>query len=605
MDNNTISLKEVYENQSSLTLQTKNKQIQLTLNKNCLPIGSADYSVTNESRWITIPNTTNKKKPDTHFNNRNTCLRIRIKSIMKEESKQTQQLQINKANPIGENKQITFKSVKPLMHLPVKLTSDYFTKSNNEKGSKKYTNSKSKNIMNNNCINRFKHNKSCEDDFERNSSTSYLITDIQTKPLRKINKAFFQTNILNSPNHIINKNKSKQKGSTNTHKTWNNYGNLLSKSTHSTLIGATNDSVLSSVTPIKNDQGSQHLTVASNKSITKIQKTFISNQRELVSPQQKNFERDIIDTNYEINLRKDELLSSSQRLTDRVITESDNERDNANDSFDESLLKNDNNDNNNNDNDFNGIKEDIDIFYTIDYIKAIPSETISLEIQLFLDKICDLQQAYHKEISHGQIVNAKYKEILQRYLDKLIQQNKKNYSLKYHKDKMLFLDSLNLSVTNHELKHKSNTILVNKREISFWENLPLSELSSNANKISYDNSSMQTMKSNKLYELFSDITERNKNKMDVIEKKLSEGTIIKHLRTKSMDENKIHNSIAITEKPSISIIPQCPYEKNAESIKSNNSKIINRLNTQNKKKKRKLKSDKCIRSIKPISQMPK
>ena len=49
--------------------------------------------------------------------------------------------------------------------------------------------------------------------------------------------------------------------------------------------------------------------------------------------------------------------------------------------------------------DFENLKNDFDIFYTNEYLNNIDIEVIELEVQLLIEKIFEIQEAYHLELS--------------------------------------------------------------------------------------------------------------------------------------------------------------------------------------------------------------
>ena len=54
---------------------------------------------------------------------------------------------------------------------------------------------------------------------------------------------------------------------------------------------------------------------------------------------------------------------------------------------------------------FNSAKTDFLIFYTNDYLSSITTDTLSLEVQLMIEKIFDLQNTFHQQFN---ILNDKY-----------------------------------------------------------------------------------------------------------------------------------------------------------------------------------------------------
>ena len=197
-------------------------------------------------------------------------------------------------------------------------------------------------------------------------------------------------------------------------------------------------------------------------------------------------------------------------------------------------------------NNFYKLKEDFLLLYTEEYNKNVKEDLLKLEIDLFVEKIIDLINAFHININEklleNKIIENKYKTKISKYilLRKLyskLQQLKCNQKVKTKND---------LNVNNHNLKYSHFLV---KDEINL-----LKSLFPNLNKYNTD---LKINKNNQLKEIINIILNKNENK-----KLLNENS------NKWLEKNNIYKEITINEDVKI-------------SNKINNNNKMNQINENN------------------------
>ena len=197
-------------------------------------------------------------------------------------------------------------------------------------------------------------------------------------------------------------------------------------------------------------------------------------------------------------------------------------------------------------NNFYKLKEDFLLLYTEEYNKNVKEDLLKLEIDLFVEKIIDLINAFHININEklleNKIIENKYKTKISKYilLRKLyskLQQLKCNQKVKTKND---------LNVNNHNLKYSHFLV---KDEINL-----LKSLFPNLNKYNTD---LKINKNNQLKEIINIILNKKENK-----KLLNENS------NKWLEKNNIYKEITINEDVKI-------------SNKINNNNKMNQINENN------------------------
>ena len=154
---------------------------------------------------------------------------------------------------------------------------------------------------------------------------------------------------------------------------------------------------------------------------------------------------------------------------------------------------------------FNSAKTDFLIFYTNDYLSSITTDTLSLEVQLMIEKIFDLQNTFHQQFNILNDKYNKYKKYYELYSEQYFLILKKYNRLK-EKDKKSEINKMKFSIKNPKTK-KKDIIDLFKKEIQVWKKMI--EQKSNLKK---------TMNKN-FFKIFISIINNNKNKLSILQKK--------------------------------------------------------------------------------------
>lgn len=206
-------------------------------------------------------------------------------------------------------------------------------------------------------------------------------------------------------------------------------------------------------------------------------------------------ESSIIDQQYENEIKNDEII-----LNDEVL--------NPVSSFDEKK--------NNNIVDFESLKSDFDIFYTDEYIKSVSNEMIQLELQLIIEKMFEIQNAYHKEYSIALNNHKLYDSVLREHYNKYYKLKKQFFEYCKRKDK--------LEVKKNK-KEYLNTLSLFKEEMKV-----LMSVIDKSNPINLQKN--KEIDNIKLKQLFLIICQKAKNKLDSNQKELFIKILRKKVETK-------------------------------------------------------------------------
>ena len=113
---------------------------------------------------------------------------------------------------------------------------------------------------------------------------------------------------------------------------------------------------------------------------------------------------------------------------------------------------------------YENAKEDFLLFYTSEYLNTVNNEMISLEVQLMIDKILELQILYQKNFEVVSKNYMNYKNILKVYQNKYFSLNKKRQKIENKKLKRLFKKKLNDNFYTDSNINKN-------REIKLWNKM--------------------------------------------------------------------------------------------------------------------------------------
>ena len=139
---------------------------------------------------------------------------------------------------------------------------------------------------------------------------------------------------------------------------------------------------------------------------------------------------------------------------------------------------NNNNDENLLDSSFENNKSDFCLLYTDNYHKNINNDMLTMEIQLFYEKILELQKSYHNEIKKLYKIYNDEKKLLKLVYDKKILLKKKIINLLNLKEKRNIIDNNNAFFGNNIKKSISNdSSKINKNEILLLNKMfPIKEI---------------------------------------------------------------------------------------------------------------------------------
>ena len=217
--------------------------------------------------------------------------------------------------------------------------------------------------------------------------------------------------------------------------------------------------------------------------------------------------------------------------------------------------------------DFSGLKSDLELLYNPQYIKNIKNDLLTLEIELFAEKMIELISIYHREIKfkikENLITKNIYKENIKKYKSLL----KLNNKLQLIKDNFMSKD-IYLNNNDKIIKQqKTNNLLLNKEEFGLFHILINS-------KIIYSNKINNININKKLKEILYTIINNNKNKK-LIEDNFKINILLQNLIIN--DDNNQQNKKVRTK-----AIPKKQHTKILSKINNlNNFEINNEINIIN------------------------
>ncbi len=233
---------------------------------------------------------------------------------------------------------------------------------------------------------------------------------------------------------------------------------------------------------------------------------------------------------------------------------------------------------------FNSVQNDFLIFYTEEYLKSIDKEMINLETQLLIEKIFDLQKAFHKQFKNLHFIYYKYKNIYNHFTDKFYILSKKFYKLKSKSKKVDFI-KMKSDISNPKIKYDNIPLLFNQ-EIQIWKQMIYKQ------NFSY----IKQSNKNFLITLFISIILSHKNKLSVLQKKyfndfiekyrskkFNKSALLKEGKIKSERINNLSQILLSPKEKSISYF--VPHTPSKNIIKKNlfQENIINNSNKQIKR----------------------
>ena len=241
----------------------------------------------------------------------------------------------------------------------------------------------------------------------------------------------------------------------------------------------------------------------------KFKKNKIKNSKHPLTTQREKISKDSFNIKYKsqyqlifdnnINRNKNENIKTLNSLENNILEKYNKEENCVN-------YLQDIDDNNDIDlDDFSGLKSDLELLYSKEYIKNIKNDLLNLEIELFAEKMIELISIYHREIEfkikENIITKNVYKENIKKYTSFLKLNNKLQLIKNKYDSKNIYLNNNNKIVK----QQKTNNLLLKKDEFNLFDIL-INSKNSKINKLNKLNIRK------KLKEILNIILNNNKNK---------------------------------------------------------------------------------------------
>ena len=305
---------------------------------------------------------------------------------------------------------------------------------------------------------RLRHNKSCEDGININNEESNTNLLYNSMICNKQEKNNLETNTFQSKNQkkTIEKKNFSSANLTNCKNTTSGKYKILA----STLKDKKN------ISPIIQKNTSKQNSNNNVKLIKKLEDNF------------KLIEDAIIDKNFEKDIDQDDIILRSKLIEESTTLDIKNDENRIDDSSFESFNSNEICDKSNKEDldylansSFENLRTDFDIFYTDEYISGINNKMIKMELQLFLEKILEIQNVYHLKLNDYIKQYISSKQILQNIISKFQNLNKKKFKLISKYESSQVSNNLNTFIFSYKIKSDNDIININKYEFNLWNNL--------------------------------------------------------------------------------------------------------------------------------------
>ena len=307
---------------------------------------------------------------------------------------------------------------------------------------------------------RLRHNKSCEDGININNEESNTNLLYNSMICNKQEKDNFDANIIENKNcnskKTIEKKNFSSANLTNCKNTTSGKYKILA----STLKDKKN------ISPIIQKNTSKQNLNNNVKLIKKLEDNF------------KLIEDAIIDKNFEKDIDQDDIILRSKLIEESTTLDIKNDENRIEDSSVESFSSNEIYDQSNKEeidnlanSSFENLRTDFDIFYTDEYLTGISNKMLKMELQLFLEKILEIQNVYHLKLNDYIKQFITFKHILQNIVSKFKNLNKKKFKLISKYESSQVSNNLNTFIFSYKIKNDSDIININKNEFNLWNNL--------------------------------------------------------------------------------------------------------------------------------------
>lgn len=445
--------------EDKIIISLKLKEIKSLINyeifRNENLICEGDFFPFNETKWI---NSKNLKNPKLEFHNSFDFMRIKMKCtiindnlIMKNNIKKNSKL-IKKTGLSINNKSISKQQT--------------ITNKKSFNNNSTFEKIKENNMTKKNNI-KLKHNKSCEDTANHSkiiysSTNQFSMDDSMNNPLSNSvsgrNYTIRKSNESKETRENLNNIKRLNSQRVKTRKQHNSY-NLSMKSNSSGNYKTSASSI--------RDNSKDILRMNHNNNNFNLFNfnSFHFNENKL-DDNFKSIDEAIIDKEFENGIENDEIICFTKK-TNKKYLDNDCSVDSVS-SFNKNSNENDDEITNFN---FENLKNDFDIFYTNEYLNNIDIEVIELEVQLLIEKIFEIQEAYHLELMFLRKKNISMDNTNNLFFEKLNVLNKKISKLNLLIDRKNLRKNKNSFVQENKIKNVLDIIQANKEECNIWNNI--------------------------------------------------------------------------------------------------------------------------------------
>ena len=520
-----------------LNVLKKSTPIKLSIFKNSNLIGLCEFNPFNDTKWINISNTSNNLNENKLFIN----FKINVKCSMIKNNRNIKEKKHNNLTPKNKKEKILHQ-----------------TSSNNNLIQRKLSPKDNNLIISSNKNNKNNRNKSLSREDEIN------LTDLTTPQSVNHYSNFFKSQ---SPVPALHYNKIAPKINKK------RYSNLRMKTPP--LKGKKEEKNTSSF--LKNNNKNNSQKIIKIEDMEKY-KNFFENNNE-----KKKLEEEIIDNNFRQTIKNDDIIINDNNININNTPLINNSSFSFSPSDDEISLES------NSDLEqmdpcikiFINAQNDFLIFYTKEYLSSITDDTLSLETQLMIEKIFDLQNIFHKQYN---ILNKKYNQYkisYETYTERYYGILKKYHRLR-EKNKKKDICQLRYEVKNPKIKKEMMPGMF-KKEIKLW------------NRMIDDNKKSNLKKSMKkqIFKLFIPILISNKNKLSILQKKFL---------TNIMEKNKLNNSVTFSDNNNNHHHMKNTFSGdlfNTQKLKSVPFENINSPLSTNRNKTKKIYDDRLLKTYKP------
>ena len=474
---NIFNLNDIIEEKIPISLKIKEIKtlIQLQIYKNEFLIGEVNFFPFNETKWLTVKYSKKYISKNKQINHLIDSLKIKMKCSLMNEALSKMKNNIIKKNKLFKKSNLFNKA--NLLSSPRETESNrknsFHTKTLNDN---KYHKRKSKILL---------HNKSCEEYYFSHNIIYSQSNQISMDDSMQLNNnplcnSTSGTNHLRRKSLDENNNKIIKRLNSQDEKNIKNRKNNLSENKNNLTNNKTTTlSTRDSKEILKNNNNYNYNNNNNHNNNNNCNSINNNNIIRKLDDNFKSIDETIIDKEFEEGIALDELINSNNNNKLMKINLSTRKKINdcsldsvSSFNFEKAFNKDSDDDEEEVINcNFENLKSDFEIFYTDEYLNKINDDVIELEIQLLLEKIFEMQSAYHLELG---ILRKKYLSAnisFFSFSDKFIVLNKKLDKLKQKNKKIELIQNKNSFVDNNYIKTNNNIIQSNKDEFDVWKKM--------------------------------------------------------------------------------------------------------------------------------------